>query len=430
MKRAIVIGSGAGGATAARELQGGFDVTVLEAGRSFRPLALNLAMLARLRKTGLFFDERQIQWLFPTMRISRTPDLIMVKGRGLGGTTTLSAGNALRVDRPLQELGVDLDAEFAELYREIPVTTEHQPRWHPATRRLFTICREMDLQPFPTPKLVDISRCTNCGQCVLGCPRQAKWDSRRFLDRAVAQGARLLTDCQATKVVIANGKAAGVEVRKGLRRMFVPADLVVLAAGGMGTPVILQNSGISCEERLFVDPVYCVAAEWRDSLQNKEISMPFVVQREGYILSPYFDFLSFYFNKRWRFPAGNILSMMIKLADSNNGSVTRRGMQKTLTAADRLKLEEGVAICTEILQRMGIEGSKVFLGTLNAGHPGGMLPLTAATAESLHDPRLPENVYVADATLFPESLGNPPILTIMALAKRISKICLQNSARY
>ena len=36
MKRALVIGSGAGGATAARELQGAFDVTVLEAGEEFR----------------------------------------------------------------------------------------------------------------------------------------------------------------------------------------------------------------------------------------------------------------------------------------------------------------------------------------------------------------------------------------------------------
>ena len=42
MKRALVIGSGAGGATAARALQGAFDVTVLEAGDAFRPLSLSL----------------------------------------------------------------------------------------------------------------------------------------------------------------------------------------------------------------------------------------------------------------------------------------------------------------------------------------------------------------------------------------------------
>ena len=51
-----------------------------------------------------------------------------------------------------------------------------------------------------------------------------------------------------------------------------------------------------------------------------------------------------------------------------------------------------------------------------------MLPLTARSAASFHDDRLPDNVYVADASLFPESLGNPPILTIVAMAKRIGRL--------
>lgn len=65
------------------------------------------------------------------------------------------------------------------------------------------------------------------------------------------------------------------------------------------------------------------------------------------------------------------------------------------------------------------------MGTLNAGHPGGMLPLTNREADTFHYAELPENLYVADATLFPRSLGNPPILIIMAMAKRVSKIYTQ-----
>ncbi|HSL67395.1 MAG TPA: hypothetical protein VK977_04480, partial [Actinomycetota bacterium] len=71
---------------------------------------------------------------------------------------------------------------------------------------------------------------------------------------------------------------------------------------------------------------------------------------------------------------------------------------------------------------------EVFLGTVHAGHPGGMLPLTEASARKVHDDRLPENVFVADATLFPRSLGNPPILTIIALAKRVARICTGKDA--
>ena len=51
-----------------------------------------------------------------------------------------------------------------------------------------------------------------------------------------------------------------------------------------------------------------------------------------------------------------------------------------------------------------------------------MLPLTAAEKNSLHNPALPDNLYVADATILPEAMGNPPILTIMALAKKMSEI--------
>jgi choline dehydrogenase-like flavoprotein len=69
-----------------------------------------------------------------------------------------------------------------------------------------------------------------------------------------------------------------------------------------------------------------------------------------------------------------------------------------------------------------VKKEDIFMGTVNAGHPGGMLPLTAQLADSFHDPRLPENLYVADATLFPGSLGNPPIMTVMAMAKRVAKI--------
>jgi choline dehydrogenase-like flavoprotein len=51
-----------------------------------------------------------------------------------------------------------------------------------------------------------------------------------------------------------------------------------------------------------------------------------------------------------------------------------------------------------------------------------MLPLTAAEAQTLHPGRLPANLYVADATLLPRSLGNPPILTILALAKKVARV--------
>ena len=419
MKKVIVVGSGAGGAAAALMLQSKFHVTILEEGKEFKPFSFSLSALEKLKKTGLFFDEREIQMLFPSMKVRKTEDrMIMVNGIGLGGTTTLSAGNALRMDKGLKVLGINLEDEFQELYREIPITNNHQNKWRNSTKRLFEICREMNLNPQPIPKLGDYSNCTRCGRCVLGCQFGVKWDSRQMLAAAQDLGAELVTGCKVLKVVIENGSVKGVLGQNG----FYPADIVILAAGGFSTPVILQNSGIECESRLFVDPVLCVAARCKGSLQNKELSMPFAVQREHYILSPYFDYLSFFFNKSWRYPASDTLSLMIKLADSSSGSVDNKSIKKTLTDYDKEKLHEGVEICREILGRYGIKKEDIFLGTINAGHPGGMLPLTSQEAETFHNPKLPENLYVADATLFPEALGNPPILTIMAMARRVSKI--------
>lgn len=425
MKKVIVVGSGAGGAAVARKIQGKFNVTVLEAGREFMPFSFNLSILEKLRKTGLFFDEREIQLLFPSMRVRKTGDsMVMVNGVCLGGTTTLSAGNALRMDKGLKELGIDLEDEFEELYREIPITNNHQDKWQDTTKRLFEICREMDLSPEPLPKFGDYERCTGCGRCVLGCRYSVKWDSRVLLKSAQDLGAKIVTGCAVTRVVVEKGSVKGVQAERG----FYPADIVILAAGGFSTPLILRNSGIQCENRLFVDPVLCVAAEHEGSLQNRELSMPFAIQREHYILSPYFDYLSFFFNKSWRYPAGDTLALMIKLADSCAGSVDNKGIKKTLTAVDKERLQEGVRICREILLRLGIKEDGIFLGTINAGHPGGMLPLTRQEAETFHNPRLPENLYVADATVLPKSMGNPPILTIMAVAMRVGKVIVERFA--
>jgi choline dehydrogenase-like flavoprotein len=424
MKQAIVVGSGAGGATVAKELQGHYQVTVLEAGQEFEPFTMELEGLEKLRRFGLLFDEREIQFVIPAFRIRRAQDeMILVNGLGLGGTTTICTGNGLRLDDELKALGIDLDAEFEELYGEIPVTTAHQKKWHKVTRQLFAIFQEMGLEPQPMPKMGAYEHCLHCGRCQLGCPHGVKWDSRHFLQIAQENGAEVIAGCRVERVVIEERRATGVLARNGWARHFYPADLVILAAGGFGTPVILDNSGISCEPRLFVDPVLTVAARSPKSRQHKELTMPFVSILEHIILSPYFDHLSFFFNEAWRLPADDIVSIMIKLADDEVGSISRQGVDKALTERDRRHLNEGVVICREILRRFGARDEDMFLGTIIAGHPGGMLPLTEKEAASFHSDRLPENLYVADASLLPGSLGKPPILTIIALAKRIGRIC-------
>jgi choline dehydrogenase-like flavoprotein len=429
VKTAIIVGSGAGGATVARELQGTYQVTVLEAGGPFHPFAGNLATIERLKTAaGPFFNRRQIPWILPAMKVDATGDgMVLVKGMGEGGTTTICTGNAIRQDHDLKATGIDLDAEFQELAREIPIHSDHESLWRAPTREAFSVCEALGLRPQPTPKMVRRERCTGCGRCILGCPHGAKWDSRDYLHEAIEKGAELVSGHRVRKFVIEDGRAIGVAASSGGRTRLYRGDLIVLAAGGLGTPVILQQSGIECRPTLSVDPVLCVATRWEKALQSHEMPMPFIVQKEHFIISPYFDFLSFFFDRRWRHSAGDIFSLMIKLADANSGNVSPEGVRKPLLELDRARLEEGVECCRAILRRMGKKDADVFLGTLNAGHPGGMLPLTEKESRTLHHDCLPDNLYVADASLFPKSLGNPPILTILALAKRISRLCREHA---
>ena len=331
----------------------------------------------------------------------------------------------MRYDGAIRKLGIDLDEEFAQLYEELPITTEHQKYWTDTTKKMFALFEEMGLDPVVTPKLLNPEKCVGCGHCAIGCPTGAKWDTRSLLEEAVMQGADLVTGCKVTELTIEDGVVTTVHAKaKGGSRTFT-ADLVVLAAGGLGTPVILEKSGIPCQETLFVDPVLCVAGVIPGIRQDQQLLMPFISQQEGYILSPYIDYLSFFFNRQWRKPITGLVSMMIKLADEENGSVSGRKIRKTMTMRDEERMGRAVAQCRKILERLGVPKEEQFPGTLNAGHPGGMLPLTEAERETLHSPLLPENLYVADATILPEAMGNPPILTIMALAKRIASIIKQ-----
>ena len=91
MKKALVIGSGAGGCMAAKELAEHFDVTVLEAGSTFKPFKYKPETFEAARRAGLFLEERMISLLFPEMRVLKTQEgLVHVNGICVGGTTAIA----------------------------------------------------------------------------------------------------------------------------------------------------------------------------------------------------------------------------------------------------------------------------------------------------------------------------------------------------
>ncbi len=423
--KAIVVGSGAGGATAARELAAqGWDVRVLEAGQPFQPLDRRLLQWAEpFRRAGLLGSTRLVPWIFPPMQAQRaSEDLVLMRGVATGGSTVVACGNIVRAENGLAALGLDLQAEFAELEALIGAQPFPRRRWRPVTQCMFDAAAALGLAPQPTPKAVDARKCIACGLCEVGCATGARWDARRFLADAVARGAVVRTGAPVQRLAVEGGRVRGVLVGRGRSAELIPADVVVLAAGGIGTARILRASGLPAQETLWVDIVLTIGGRLAGARQLREPPMVWYAQREGYILSPYPDLLSHWFHRPWhKVPVEDRVGLMIKLADTPAGAVHADGtVHKSLTAADRERLAEAEIVAREVLETAGVRGP-LTASMLCGGHLGGTVPLRREDVPGMRPAALPDGLWVADLSLLPQSQGLPTILTTAALALRVAR---------
>ena len=420
--KAIVVGSGAGGATAARELQTkGFDVLLLEAGAPFKPFTRHLSWTEPFRRYGLLGGENNFKHLFPAMKMDRSSqDLILVRGLTTGGSTVLACGNLVRADRGLREIGLDLTEEYQELESEIKTETIPKETWRPVTRNMYESAEKLGLNPQPTPKSLDIVRCSYCGLCELGCKMGARWDSREFLKEAVKEGAVLKSKSPVKKVIVENGKATGVIVQSGGKNIEYKADVVVLSAGGIGTSQILKNSGINAEDKLWVDIVLTMGGVLPGARQLEEPPMAWYTKHEDFILSPYPDILSHFFHKPWRkVKIEDRVGLMVKLADTEEGTVHANGkIDKPLTNHDHERLKVAINQAREVMECAGVSGPFV-KGLYNGGHLGGTVPLKKEDVSNMKPSWLPDGLWVADLSLAPRSQGLPTILLTAALALKV-----------
>ncbi|MFC1654624.1 GMC oxidoreductase, partial [Myxococcota bacterium] len=97
---------------------------------------------------------------------------------------------------------------------------------------------------------------------------------------------------------------------------------------------------------------------------------------------------------------------------------------KPLTDADLARLDRGVQISKEILIKAGCKEKSIVRGPIRGAHPGGACRIGEVVDINLQSRHI-ENLYVSDASVFPQALGTPVVATVAAMNKRLAKHLLK-----
>ena len=254
----IVVGSGAGGGLVAGELaDSGAGVLLLEAGP---------------HRTAADFMRWEAHanhdiWYPPTLvepAAAGAPPLAVIRGRCVGGTTTVNTKVALRPsDQDYAKwhaagglLGADGDpfdaADLAPHFERVEARLGVRQRsdWQKCVHTVVPGFEAMGAELEPVMSYTD-ANCMRCGSCLQGCPTNAGKNSMNvYIHPPWAEGRLTLrAGCTARRVVIEDRgsglEATGVEYDEADGRSHrVDASAVVVAGGAMATPQLLLRSGI------------------------------------------------------------------------------------------------------------------------------------------------------------------------------------------
>jgi choline dehydrogenase-like flavoprotein len=457
----VIVGSGAGGATAARVLaEAGLDVIVLEEGELYDASTYTTDPLGAL---GTLYRDGGLTVL------EGRPAIPLPLGRCVGGTTVINSGTCVRtppevLERWRDEHGVawapELESEFDSIERDLAVTALPDAAMGANAAPCKRGADALDLANRPVRR--NAGAVVRCGTCPTGCAIDAKQAMHvSELPRAVAAGARLRAGVRVKRLLHENGRASGVEAMADGAAYRVRARAVVLAAGAIGTPELLQRHGLNgaVGRNLHVQPACWVGGVFDEQIRGWDGVMQswHVDEWRSHRLFLEATFTPLPFGAHWLPGVGadykrrveqidKLAVIGVHLADESSGRVRLRGgaarLGYRLTSADAKRLGFGVARAAAILfaagarevypQVAGVEsirpgqqhalqhGLKPAHLRLEAFHPMGSVALGSAVATDGQLRELP-GVYVADGSLLPTALGVNPMITVVAAARRIAR---------
>lgn len=316
--------------------------------------------------------------------------------------------------------------------------------------------------------------CRGCGICQYGCPSGGKLSAdRTFLAEAIGRGCvAAVADCRIRRAESEGGRILSVsgavidpETHEEIGELVAYADTFVVCGGPIGSPLFLLGNSLvdheHCGNHLVVHPTIGSLARfpWRIEPWTG-VTQGYYVDcwERGFLLQTYTVTPDQYFmvlQTRLGAETMQVLSDLAYLAsagtlvhdEDSSGRVqhTPAGpdLSYFLGEGDKRRLIDGMRLCAEVFFAAG--ATEVFPGRvgldrvrsvgeieaalpydipptelmLYASHPMGTCRMGGDPAASVVDPRGRvwgwDNLHVADASIFPTSLGVNPQVTTMAM---------------
>jgi len=300
-----------------------------------------------------------------------------------------------------------------------------------------------------------------------------------YLRRAAACGARLLASTEVERVLVEGGRAVGVEavyrpVGGEPVRVTIRARRVVVAAGAIHTPALLMRSGVAhphLGRHLYLHPTVSVAARYADPMDPwhgpmmsavcnafTHLDGPYGPKLEtppihAGILAMALPWTSGRQHKAMMLDARHVGAFIVLTRDRDGGHVTADAsgqpvlhyrlsrfdcghLQRGIEEAARIHLAAGAEAVhfphnRAPILRAGDDAGTFFRGLPRWGWSPNRYPLFSAHqmgtcrmgGDALRHPVRPDGqvrgvpgLYVADASVFPQSSGANPMLSVQALA--------------
>jgi choline dehydrogenase-like flavoprotein len=480
----VIVGSGAGGGTIARELSSlcrdGLRIAVLEWGPKLREEEYTGRETEMAKR--LYFDAGGM--------LTRDKAVTLAFGRAYGGSTVVYTGTSLPIAaetiRKWNVPGLTFDDVARRSKKYLAENNVHllEPRLLNDNNRLFADgCHRLGyrVEQFP----LNLKGCKGAGSCNLGCPNAAKLGTHRVqLPEAERNGATMVTNCRVDRLEDRNVFATVTDPGFGHPSVWpageyrVRAKAVIVAAGAVNSPALLLRSRLPAAlpalGRYFTcHPALILVAQHGKPISNyhghpKSFYSDHFADSHRFLLETcmYFPFvtaksLTGFGPEHSRLMASmDRMQMILVLAldtarPENRVTIDQQGnpvVDYTLAPSVRRSLIASMRESARIFFAAGAErvhapaGREFFIESRDAGRIDELIPeaglklgkVTISSAHLMGGCRMGTStadsvtnawgqvhgvpwLFVADASLFPHCAEINPYVTIMALADRVAE---------